>query len=368
MKLSWNKIRNIVFTSFIYSYFIINLRTLYHHVKLSDWHDFDVFYEAASSTLTGTTIYKIFGPYELPFWYPPWTAWFFIPFAIFQRDLGLFLYQVFSLFCAISIVIILTRYYQPDFNFRNTILILSFMVPMSLQLILVGQMDYIFLFFLVSIIWAIEKNKDSLVGILFPFLLTKPHLIIPFSIYLFLRAGKRAIGISVLISTAMLVIETILSPNWYLDYYYLFLQSGIRTDGLDFVTFPSFLGLQENWMGTANLPITIFFILATLLILWKYRNLPPVPFFSVAIVASMVCAPRAYAYDLPLLVPAVIWLTAERFRTYWWLWVIAGIYPIIVSYSSYTFGLVLIIFVACIYKLEQTIKVKLLLENRQVIP
>lgn len=353
METTRHTIRNILSLALTYSFFILCVLVLLQQSRLSDWHDFDVFYHAASAALKGNSPYIIVGQYNLPFWYPPWIAWFFIPFAFFPKDIGLFIYQLASILCAISIVHYLTSYYQRDFKVQNKIIILSFLVLLSLQLIAVGQMEYIFLFLLVAIIWATEHNKDVLVGILYPFLLTKPHLIIPFSIYLFLRTGKRALSISVLLSIGMLLLETILHPKWYFEMYSLFQNAGTRTDGLKFTTFPSLLGFQENWLGTANIPITIGLIFLALLLLWKYRTLSTMPFLSVALVASLFCAPRAYAYDLPLLIPALIWLTKDKFSSQWWLWMIVSIFPIIVSFSSYTYLVVLFVFGLCIYKLEQ---------------
>jgi hypothetical protein len=219
-----------------------------------------------------------------------------------------------------------------------------------MQLIMVGQMDYILLGLLVLVIWAAELKKDILVGLLYPFLLTKPHLIIPFSIFLFLRSGKRAFLISVVFSAVMLLIETILSPGWYLEMIQSLQLSGQRVDGLPFSTFPSLLGLQENWIGTANLPFTFLLIALAMLVLWKFRSLPTIPFLSLALAASLFCAPRAYAYDLPMLIPAMIWLTAQNFKLYWWLWAGVGIFTIFALFSSSTYWITLFIFSLIIYK------------------
>src|SRR3990172_11692393 len=249
-------IKKILSSTFVFSTFFLSVLLLFVQSARSDWHDFDVFYNAASAALAGKSIYIIVGQYHLPFWYLPWTAWFYIPYAIWPKHIGLLLYQATSVISAILVVNSLSRYYQPNFKFQAKILILAFLVPMSLQLIMVGQMDYILLGLLVCIIWATEHKKDILVGILYPFLLTKPHLIIPFSIFLFWRSGKRALLISILFSIAMLLVETILNPGWYLEMLQRLQDSGQRVDGLPFATFPSLLGGQENWIGTANLPFT----------------------------------------------------------------------------------------------------------------
>jgi hypothetical protein len=342
--------KRILYTTFVFSTFFLSVLLLFIQNAKSDWHDFDVFYNAASAALTGKSIYIIVGQYHLPFWYLPWTAWFYIPYAIWPKHIGLLLYQATSIISAIIVVNSLTRYYQPNFKFQDKILILACLVPMSLQLIMVGQMDFILLGLLVGIIWGVEHKKDILVGMLYPFLLTKPHLIIPFSIFLFWRSGKRAILISALLSITMLLIATLLSPGWYLEMARSLQVSGQRVDGLPFATFPSLLGSQENWIGTANLPFTFLLIALAILILWKFRTLPTIPFLSLALAASLFCAPRAYAYDLPMLIPTMIWLTAQDLKFRWWLWGIVGIFSIITIFSSRIYLITLLVFGLSIYK------------------
>jgi hypothetical protein len=342
--------KNILYSVLVFFAFFLSITLLFIQSSRSDWHDFDVFYFAASAALRGKSIYVVVGRYNLPFWYLPWTAWFYIPYAIWPKETGLLLYQATSVISAILVINSLTQHYQPSFKLQDKLLILAFLAPMSMQLIMIGQMDYILLGLLVYIIWGAEHKKDILVGILYPFLLTKPHLIIPFSIFLFWNSGRRALLVTILFSTAMLLVETMLSPGWYLEMFQRFQESGQRVDGPTFATLPSLLGLQENWSGTANLPFTFLLIALAILVLWKFRTLPAIPFLSLALVASLFCAPRAYAYDLPLLIPAIIWLTAENFKLHWWLWGVVGILSIITLFSSSIYGIVLLVFGLTIYK------------------
>jgi hypothetical protein len=327
-------IKKIIYSTFVFSTFALATQLLFVHSAKSDWHDFDVFFHAASAALTGKSIYIIVGQYHLPFWYLPWTAWFYIPYAIWPKNIGLLLYQATSVVSAIWVVNFLAHYYQPGFKFLNKILIFTLIILMSLQLILVGQMDYIMLGLIVVIIWCVEQKKDILVGILYPFLLTKPHLVIPFTIFLFWRSGKRAFITAFVFSIIMLGIQTLLSPGWYLEMWRLLKTSGQRVDGLPFTTLPSLLGGQENWIGTANLPFTLLLIIAVTLILWKFRAMPVVSFLSFSLALSLRCAPRAYAYDLPMLIPALVWLTAKEFKSTAWIWVTVALIPIITGFSS----------------------------------
>jgi hypothetical protein len=338
-----NFLKFVLYPVFVLSIFSLCLVLLVSISTQSDWHDFDVFYRAASSAMAGESIYTTIGQYNLPFWYLPWSAWFFIPYAIFPRQIALFLYQMTSVIGVVVAIHFLTEYYKPGFRLLDKVIIFTLLIPMSLQLVLVGQMDYILLGLLVVIIWGAENKKDILVGILYPFLLTKPHLIVPFTLFLFLRMPKRALWISIVFSAVMLLLETILQPGWYLEMFRLLGESGRRVDGLAFTTFPSLLGGQENWIGTANLPFTLLLILLATLILWKYRTLSTVPFLSLALAASLFCAPRAYAYDLPLLIPAMIWLSAKEFKSKAWIWVIVAFIPVITWFSSAAYLTTLIV-------------------------
>ena len=308
--------RRVLGTALALSLLLVSVKLLVIRSRISDWHDFEVFYSAAAAALAGKSIYIVVGQYHLPFWYLPWTAWFFIPFVVWPQHIGLLLYQAASLISVVLVIRYLTRYYNPKFGFFDQLLIIAFLVPMSLQLVEIGQMDYILLGLLVLTIWAADHQKPVLGGLIFPFLLAKPHLIIPFTFYFFWRIGKRGLLVAGASSVVMLAIATIVRPGWYIEMLHLLQSSGLRTDGLPFTTFPSLLGGTENWIGTGNLPFTTILILVALLLVWKFRSLPTVPLLSLALTLSLFCGLRSYAYDLPLLIPGLVWLTAARFRTH----------------------------------------------------
>lgn len=332
------------------SFFALSAVFLVWMSRQSDWHDFDVFYDAARAAMQGTSIYIIVGRYSLPFWYPPWTAWMFIPFAVWPRQVGLALYQGISLGCAVTVVHHLVRHYSPNFCWLNELVILALLVPLSVELVGVGQMEYLFLGLVVLIIWAADTGRPAFAGAIYPLLLAKPHLIIPFTLFLFLRLGRPGVISASLASLSMVGLATFLSPGWYLDMFQLLEYSGQRTAGLAFTTFPSMLGRTENWIGTANIPFTILLILAAILILARFRTLPTVPFLSLALSLSLLSAPRAYGYDLPLHIPTLVWLTATSFRSKAWIWFVAAILPEAVGFSSLAYLATLLVGVLGIRK------------------
>jgi hypothetical protein len=316
----------------------------------SDWHDFDVFYNSARAALEGRSIYFISTSHQLPFWYFPWTAWFYIPLAVWPKEIALILYKCLTVLCAIFVVIYLTHYYNPDLKILDKVLILSLIIPMTLQLMLLGQMDYILLALIVIMMIAIEQKKDILAGLLFPLLWMKPHLLIVFTLFAFWRAGKRTVLVSLATSVVLFGVETFLSPGWPLEMLNL-LRGGTQTViSLGFISLPILLGFPQNMVGTANLPITILLICLAILIVWKFRSLPTFPLLSLSLVASLFCAPRAYAYDLTLLIPVLIWLTAKEFRSWIWLWFVAAAIPFLTNYSSYAGLLTILTFLLAIVR------------------
>ena len=343
-------IGQILYTVFVILVFLLSMLFLYYGMTTTDWHDFDVFYAAAKAALLGQSIYVVTGKFNLPFWYFPWTAWLFIPFAVWPRSVALILYKICLVICAILGVNSLLAYYNSKFKLLDRVLLISLIIPMSWQVLIVGQMEFILLALVILTIYSIEKGNMWTAGLVFPFLWTKPHLLVIFTLMAFWRGGKRLVAVSAGASIAMLLLETLLSPGWYLDMWNLLKAGQNRTEGLKFTTLPSLLGGQENWVGTGNLPITILLIAIALVAVWSVRRLPTVPLLSLSLAASLFCAPRAYAYDLPLLIPAMIWLTAKEFRSNLWIWIVAAVLPPLFRFSSAAYLVTLLVFVLGIAK------------------
>jgi hypothetical protein len=352
-----------LYYAFLLLTIIFGIGMLNNAMGESDWHDFDVFLTSAKAALNGRSIYIISGKFDLPFWYLPWTAWFYIPFAIWPRAISLVIYIGLSILSVLFVVNSLAHYYNPRFKFLDMVLVLSLIVPMSNLNIIVGQMDYILLGLVVLTMYAIEEKKDVLAGILFPLLWIKPHLFIVFTLFAFWRAGKRTIAVSVGLSAAMLLVESFLQPTWVFDMLELLQEGTQRTKSVGFTTFPNLLGSQENWVGTANLPFTIILVILAILIVWRFRSLPTIPLLSLSLAASLFCAPRAHAYDLVFLIPAMLWLTTENFKSTFWLWIIAAIIPILASYSTNSYLVTLFVFLWTIRKAYVTLKLTSILNT-----
>lgn len=346
-------IQRLIYIAFVLLAFIAGLFILNYGMTEMEWQDFYVFYGAAKAILSDDSLYQITGVHRLPYWYFPWTAWIFIPFTLWAESVALVVYKVVFVLCAILAVNSLVTFYDPTFGFWGKLLILSSIISMSLQTMIVGQMEYILLGLIIATMYAIDRNRFLLAGILIPFLWTKPHLLIIFTLAAFWLGGIRLILTTGITTAFMLLVETIRKPGWYFEMFDLLKNGQARTDGPIFTTLPNLLGLQENWVGTGNLSITILLIVIAVLAIWRFRYLAPVPFLSLALGASLFCAPRAYAYDLPLLIPAMIWITAKDFRSTSWIWIVAGVLPPLVRYSASTYLLTLLVVLLGIAKAYQ---------------
>lgn len=360
--------KQFLYSTFVVCAFVAGMVFLYYALTMSDWHDFDVFYTSAKAAVDGKSIYIITGPHHLAFWYFPWTAWIFIPLTVWPLEIAKSVYKGIFLLSAILTVNSLIHYYNPNFKFQDKVLTFSLIIPMSLLLMLVGQLDYILLGLTLITMYAIDQKKDVLAGLLFPFLWIKPHLFIVFTLFAFWRAGKRTILVSAAFSAFMLMIETIISPGWYLEMLNL-LRGGVdQTGGIVFTTLPNLLGSRENMVGTANVPFTILLIILAILIVWKFRSLPTLPLLSLALAASLFCAPRGYAYDLVFLIPAMIWMTADRFQSTFWLWLAGAAIPLLTWYLVGSYLLVLLVFPLCIGKAYLTLHNQSQKLSDEVIP
>jgi hypothetical protein len=323
----------------------------------SEPHDFGVYYYSAKTAINGGMIYDNYGPYNLPYWYFPWVAWFYIPFAFFPQEIAYTIYLIISFVCAFTTIDYLVRKMIPNSNLPERLFIFFMALTLCWLLFRVGQMDFILLATAVLIIVLIDNGKPHLAGLLVPVILFKPHLFIIF-LPATLFKGKRSFFVSsTVVCLILLIISFIVIPDWPLQMLRLLTESGQRTDNnWNFITLPNMLGMQENWSGTANLPITFALILAGSVITWKFRVLPTVSFLSLALAGSLFCAPRAYSYNLPILLPAMIWISSnlpKRFLLFFWLAV--GIVPFLFRFSSGTYSIVLAIFVMGTIKAHRTL-------------
>lgn len=314
--------------------------------------DFRVFHGSGRAVLAGETIYRTYGPIELPYWYFPWLAWFYIPLAVFPFEIAYGVYVGISLLCAFVTISYITRAFKSASDLLEQLLVLCMTLSMCWLLFRVGQMDFILLAVTALIIHLIHNGKARSAGILAPILLFKPHLYVIFLPFALFKGRKNFLLSSAGICLTLVIVSFLFIPNWPQQMIEMLAQSGQRTDNnWNFTTLPTLLGMQENWSGTANLPITIVLILTAFIITWRFRDLDTLPLLSLALAASLFCAPRAYSYNFPLLIPAMLWVSAgwtKYARLLFWL--AAGAVPFLFRFSTGMYSIVLIVFALGILK------------------
>ena len=321
-------------------------------IRISEPDDFGVFYYSAQTALHGGAIYDIYGPHNLPYWYFPWLAWFFIPLAFFPQEIAYAIYMTASIVCAFLSVYFLARKMAPQTSLAERIFMLSMSMILCWLLFRVGQMDFILLALAILMMHWLDTGKPYHASLFIPILLFKPHLFIIFFPYIVLKGGKKFFVGAALATLALVIISFTIIPDWPLRMLQLLAKSGHRMDNnWNFATLPNLLGSQENWSGTANLPFTFLLILAGFIVVWKIRGLQTFPLLSLTLAGSLFCAPRAYSYNFPLLIPAMIWLSADLPKPYFLIfWSAVGILPFYFRFSTGTYLIVLAVFLLGVIK------------------
>ncbi len=305
--------------------------------------DFGVFFGSAQAVLHGQSMYQVYGQEQLPYWYFPWVAWMFIPLAVLPVQAAKIVYLALGFLGAIWLVFVAGRRLGGDRPFSANVFILAMGLLACWLLFRVGQADFILAALVTAIVFMIEGQRDVLAGALFPVLLFKPHLLLVFIPVAIWRGGRRFL-VSACISVLLLsLLGVILIPDWPVQMIGMLRHSGLRTDNAwGFTTLPELIGRTENWSGTANLPITLGLFALGLGIAWKNRHLPTAPLLSLTMALSLLCAPRAYSYNLPFLLPALLWLSPSSVLVTTIGWLAVGAIAFGTSFSTGSYVIVLI--------------------------
>jgi hypothetical protein len=348
-------IKYILYVTFVLLCLISTALWIGYTIINSTPEDFRVFYESAQQALSGKSMYRTYGPIELPYWYLPWLAWFYIPLAFFPPDVAYAIFIIASLLFGFLTVAFLLKRYVPGANALEISFVFSMVLLVCWLLFRVGQMDFLLLAAAVWMMHLIANHKVHIAAWMVPVLLFKPHLFVLFFPAALFK-GKRTFLISAtVVCLLLLILSFLIIADWPQQMFRMLGESGKRTDNnWGFITLPNMLGLQENWSGTANWQFTGILILAGALALWKIRELNTFTFLSISLAGSLFCAPRAYAYNLPLLVPAMIWLSADLAKPYrLFFWLAASLFLFLFRFSSETYLLVLVVFVASLLKVHR---------------
>jgi hypothetical protein len=314
--------------------------------------DFPVFYGAARNVLKGLSIYTDYGVHHLPFWYFPWVSWVFLPLAVLSSRLAWIIYIILSFMVAFLSIHALANYYE-HFSSFDRLYMFSMLLWIGWHDYAVGQISFFLLGVAVLSMLLAGRNQSILAGLVIPLLLMKPHLFIIFIPLLVWLGGKKTLIAGTLVTLSLLMIETLITPPWIRQWLGLLALGPGRVDVnpfFKFTTFPTLLGFSQNYLGTANLPFTIGLVIIAAFVVVRFRSLSKIPLLSIALAASLFCAPRSYAYDLVLLIPALVWLSEKGSVWSALLWLVCALIPILAHFSAGSYLVTLLVFSLCIVK------------------
>ncbi len=298
----------------------------------SDLLDFTIYYGAAQNTLNDTSPYAFYGPHELPFQYAPWVAWLFVPLTLLPKQSAWFVFVILLVSCLATSLYLLLKITRSQLHLPHALLLFALLLVMSWLNFRVGQTTLIQLFLVVLIMFFLDSHKPIRAGILLPISLIKPHLLLLFIPTALIAGGRKALAASLSTFILLIAASTFVNPDWFLEFIRVFWIGQTRSDVLvwDFTTLSSLLGLSRIW----DIPTALILFLPSVWIVWRFRQLSQTAWLSVALTLSLFSAPYSLAYDTPLLVPALVWLSPRWTRQTAALWLGAAIIPWLSRYSS----------------------------------
>jgi hypothetical protein len=349
------KIQKTLYRVFVLVNLVLAISFMLYTVNLSrgdELWDFQVFYGAVHNVLAGSSIYTNYGAAHLPFWYFPWVAWIFIPLAMFPFEPASFIFLALGLTITALVIHSLTKHYE-GFDLFARLYIFSMVIWLSWLVYRVGQMSYFVLGAAVLVMFVLARRGYYLAGLLMPLLLLKPHLFLIFIPLVLWLGGWKTLLTAALSSLSLFGIEFLVTPDWIRQMLAL-LTKGIGSADINqfykFTTLPSLLGLGQNYTGVTYLIMTAVLVAISAVIVIRFRSLPIIPLLSLALAASLFCAVRSYAYDLVLLIPAMIWLSEKWSIKTAVMWAAAAIIPLLSHFSAEAYFVTMMVLALCVCK------------------
>jgi alpha-1,2-mannosyltransferase len=295
--------------------------------------DFTIFHAAGRAMLAGASPYDFYGTPPLPFQYVPWALWLFLPLAALPFNWAWAVFVALNLLMLGAAFVLLVRLHGSRLTRPEVFALYGISLLIGLMLFLVGQVGVLQLMAAVLMMVLVCRDRPVLAGVFFPLLITKPHLVIVAVPALWWVGGRKTV-LSSLAATALLAgISLLITPSWIPDMLRVIVAGQLRNDRLvwNFSTLAGALDLERGW----NPIIAAALIPVGAAVAFKFRRLPPAAWLSLAFALSLLVAPYAFAYDLLLLLPAMIWLTDRwAFGTLWlWMWAL-----VVVGVSNFSGG------------------------------
>ena len=319
----------------------------------SDLLDFRIFYEAGRRVLSGRSPYDWYGPHRLPFQSFPWLAYLVLPLSLLPIDVAWLVFVVLNLTLLVVIVVRLQRCLGYRLQPLQSAALCSAALLMNLLLLRVGQVTMLQLSAIVMMMLLIDAEHPALAGLAFPIVLIKPHLVLLVAPALLWRGGRATFGVSIGTTAILAALATAEFPTWPNDLVRIAAAGQARNDFLvwNFTTLPALLGLPRQWNYAGSLVLLPLGAFAA----WKIRALPAVAWLSAVLALSLLAAPYSFAYDLPLLLPALLWLTPSWSSRTIALWAAAAGIPALTAYSSGAYLVTVLISILVLVRVRRSV-------------
>ncbi len=109
-------------------------------------------------------------------------------------------------------------------------------------------------------------------------------------------------------STLLLVLIAVLTQNSWVTDMLLVIINGQQSSSMEWNKFTTLAGLFSlpPWIGFG---MWLLFLPILVLIDNQFRSVPSIIWLPITLVLSLATAPYAFAYDLPIILPALVWLS-----------------------------------------------------------
>ena len=296
--------------------FVVSL----HWITKQDLTDFMAFYGAAQRTLAGASPYGFYPTTAggSVFQSVPWLAWLFAPLTFLPLDLAWWIYYLLNLGLVGVTLFLALAPARLKLTLLEYTLILACALAVSYPCLSFGQVSIIEVAALSVMMVALQRDQLLIAGACLPLALLKPHLILWFLGYAFIYGGRR-FRLAGLSSTLLVALAALaLQPAWPVEMFSAIVKGAAETS----MEFWKYSTLASLFSRDARLGYLVPIVFLPLLFGLR-RSLKEHPIqdqLAIVLAFSLATSPYAFAYDLPLLLPALAWLTRQWPRRAVLLW------------------------------------------------
>lgn len=287
--------------------FVIGL----HWITRQDLADFLAFWGAGGRVLASQSPYGYYPTLNggSVFQSVPWLAWLFAPLALLPVGRAWQIFYLLNLLLVALTILLAFKEFRIRLNPLAATLVLACSLALAYPCLSFGQVSILQAAILSLMALALQRGRPVLAGALMPLALLKPHLLLWFIPYVLITGGRR-FRLASLASTLLLaLVALVFQPSWPGEMLQTILagQAGTRMETWKYTTLSGLFSLDPK----LGLLIPIVFLPV---LFWLSRRIKDYPLYSrLAIVLgfSLAASPYSFSYDLPLLLPALVWLTQQ---------------------------------------------------------